>query len=323
MKKLKMAILLAIIVSMVTVMGCGSKNGVIDDPIVPPVGKKLPELKTTQVTEITAISALVSVDVVTAPSAFTEAGVMIGSTKYPLSPVSSTNFTVRINGLTANTDYTVKAYAIVPEGTAYGNDLSFKTANAAANTITDIDGNVYGTIVIGTQTWMTSELKVKHYRDGSAIANVTDDTAWGKLTTGAYCHFLNNASNQVFYNYYAVTNSKGILPTGWHIPTVVDWDRLDTYLGNTSGAKLREAGTAHWPAPNSSTTSNNASGFTAIPTSSRDYNGVFVSASEAVWAIADKENTVVVARYITATKGYTGNRQVGETAGVSIRGIKD
>lgn len=307
--------------------GCGSKNGVIDDPIVPPpVGKKLPELKATQVTEISATSALVSVDVIAAPSAFTEAGVIIGSTKYQLSPLSSTNFTVRINGLTANTDYTVKAYAVAFEGTAYSNELAFKTNTTSANTITDIDGNVYGTVVIGTQTWMTSELKVKHYRDGSPITNVTDDTAWGKLTTGAYCNFLNNTANQLFYNYYAVTNPKGILPIGWHVPTEAEWNLLDSYVGGNgkdSGVQLREAGTAHWPAPNSLTTSNNASGFTAIPTSSRDYNGAFVSASEAVWAIADKVGNVVSARIITATLPYTGNRQVRETAGVSIRGIKD
>ena len=58
-------------------------------------------------------------------------------------------------------------------------------------TITDIDGNIYGTTQIGAQVWLTENLKVTKYRDGTAIPNVTVNGTWVALTTGAYCVYNN------------------------------------------------------------------------------------------------------------------------------------
>ena len=137
-------------------------------------------------------------------------------------------------------------------------------------TVTDIDGNIYETIQIGDQEWMAENLKVTHYRDGTAITNVTDNAPWVALTTEAYCIYNNNVSNEVdtygaLYNWYAVADSRNIAPEGWHVPTDAEWQVLVDYLGGdaVAGGKMKEAGTTHWLDPNMGAT--NESGFTALP----------------------------------------------------------
>jgi uncharacterized protein (TIGR02145 family) len=149
-----------------------------------------------------------------------------------------------------------------------------------AGTVTDIDGNVYQTVAIGTQEWMVENLKVTHYRNGDSIPNVPDVTDWSGLTTGAYCEYDNDISNVAtygrLYNWYAVSDSRNIAPTGWHVPTDDEWKQLEMTLGmsqaqadsigwrgTTEGGKLKEVGTTHWLTPNTGAT--NESGFSALP----------------------------------------------------------
>jgi uncharacterized protein (TIGR02145 family) len=139
----------------------------------------------------------------------------------------------------------------------------------ATGTVTDIDGNVYATLQIGTQTWMVENLKVKHYRNGDPIPNVEDTTAWGTLSSGAFCWYNNDSSNNVtygkMYNWFAVADIRNIAPDGWHVPTDAEWTILINYLGNANiaGGKMKETGTLHWYSPNAGAT--NESGFTALP----------------------------------------------------------
>ena len=151
-------------------------------------------------------------------------------------------------------------------------------------TDTDIDGNTFGTIKIGTQTWMLDNLKTTHYLDGTPIPEITDGTAWVSLTIGAYCNFNNDAANVAtygrLYNFYAATDPVHILApkAGWHVPTQAEWDQLETYLGGTLtngaapiiGRKLKETGTVHWAAPN---LADNVSGFTSLPGGDRTWLG--------------------------------------------------
>jgi uncharacterized protein (TIGR02145 family) len=143
--------------------------------------------------------------------------------------------------------------------------------------VTDIDGNVYDTIKIGTQVWLQEGLKATHYRDGSAIPMVMSDSAWGKLTTGAYCVYNNDTSNiNVYgrlYNWYAITNPSNICPVGWHIPTDSEWVVLINYLGGDSIAGAALKSTASWSLPNTNAT--NSSGFNGLATGYRYYNGGF------------------------------------------------
>lgn len=102
-------------------------------------------------------------------------------------------------------------------------------------TVTDFDGNIYHVVTIGTQDWLIENLKVTHYRTGDAIPNVTGNTQWGNLTTGAYCDYDNSVGNGTtygrLYNWFAVNDSRKIAPTGWHVSSDAEWTVLTTYLG--------------------------------------------------------------------------------------------
>jgi uncharacterized protein (TIGR02145 family) len=144
--------------------------------------------------------------------------------------------------------------------------INFTPLPPCAGTVTDIDGNVYQTVTIGTQVWMKENLKVTHYRNGEAIPNVTDGNVWGALTTGAYCEYNNDVNNVATYGRlyisYAVADNRNIAPTGWHVPSDAEWKQLEMTLGMSQaqadsvgwhgapvGGKLKEAGTTHWLAP--------------------------------------------------------------------------
>jgi hypothetical protein len=136
------------------------------------------------------------------------------------------------------------AWTMVPKGNA-GQVLTESSSQIPIWTnptvVTDIDGNIYSTVTIGTQTWMKQDLKTTRYNDGAAIPLVTDNTAWAALTTPGYCLY-NNTNNAdsirtfgALYNWYAVNTGK-LAPTGWHVATDAEWTTLTTYLGGTTVA---------------------------------------------------------------------------------------
>lgn len=182
-------------------------------------------------------------------------------------------FTSHLTGLKPGTKYYVRAYATNSAGTSYGNCESFTTFS-----IKDIDGNGYNTVTIGTQVWMTTNLKVTHYNNGDNLINVTSDDEWSTLTESAYCCYKNNLSNSLvygkLYNFYAAADSRNVCPDGWHVPSIEDWITLFRFLGNefTADVKMREAGTAHWI---QDTGADNSSGFTFLPAGNRESDGRF------------------------------------------------
>jgi uncharacterized protein (TIGR02145 family) len=172
-----------------------------------------------------------------------------------------------ISGLTINTTYYVRGFAITSAGTAYGETKSFTTLKENYGTITDVDGNVYHTIVIGSQVWMVENLNTIHYRNGDPVSLIVDST-WGHLTIGAgrYNKFSNISDYNLYgllYNGYAISDSRGLCPAGWHIPTYSEFMILQDYLGGEeiAGGKMKE--TTHWNAPNTGAT--NESGFSGLP----------------------------------------------------------
>jgi uncharacterized protein (TIGR02145 family) len=150
-----------------------------------------------------------------------------------------------------------------------------------AQSVKDIDGNVYKTVTIGKQLWMAENLKTTKFNDGAAISLVADDQAWGALITPAFCWYnkdeaVNKNKYGALYNWYTVNTNK-LCPKGWHVATDAEWTTLTTYLGGESvaGGKLRETEIIHWEKPNSGAT--NESGFTSLPGGYRNNHGAFAN----------------------------------------------
>jgi uncharacterized protein (TIGR02145 family) len=201
---------------------------------------------------------------------------------------------------------------------------------AVIGTVTDIDGNIYKTIKIGSQTWMMENLKVTHYNDGTAIKNILDNDGWKAATTGAYCDYNNvpayGATYGKLYNWYAVTDSHKLAPKGFHIPTDAEWTTLYNYLGGYRevGMKIQEQGTTHWAANTGAT---NSTLFTALPGgglnfqstrtpwNSIEYDGYWWSATA-----NGASNAWYMDLYV---KGYFERHDSPKYYGYSVRCIKD
>lgn len=103
--------------------------------------------------------------------------------------------------------------------------------------ISDIDGNTYNTVPIGSQCWMKENLKTTTYNNSTAIPNVNEFTAWGGLTTGAYVWYVGDISWKnkygALYNWFATVDPNGLCPAGWHVPTNDELTDLTDYIGGT------------------------------------------------------------------------------------------
>jgi len=152
-------------------------------------------------------------------------------------------------------------------------------SNNPTGTVTDIDGNLYRTVTIGSQVWMAENLKATKFNDGTPIQVVSDCTQWSNLNYAGYCWFNNDSTTNsnpygALYNGYSVTTGK-LSPTGWHIPSETEWYTLINFLGGEyfAGGKMKETGTTHWNSPNVGAT--NTSGFLAVPGGNRWPQGDF------------------------------------------------
>jgi uncharacterized protein (TIGR02145 family) len=240
----------------------------------------------------------------------------------------SGSFSSSINGLSPNTIYYVRAYGTNSFGTGYGNEISFLTVSSTGTTITDLEGNVYTTVNIGTQVWMTSNLRSTKFRDGTSIPLVTDNTNWANLSTPAYCWYNNDPSNKgtygALYNWYTVNTSK-VCPTGWHVPTDTEWSALIDYLGGetTVGGTLKEIGTSHWQTPNTNAT--DVAGFKALPGGYRYNQGSFsgVGSSANWWSAPEFSTSLAWYRYVNYNNNFVGNGGSFKYNGFSIRCLKD
>jgi uncharacterized protein (TIGR02145 family) len=150
--------------------------------------------------------------------------------------------------------------------------VTLTSCKKSTPSINDIDGNSYKTKKIGTQIWMLENLKVTKYKNGDLIPHVQDSTQWSNLTTGAWCYYENDPTKGILYNWYAVNDSRGIAPEGWHVPSDVEWSTLSDYLGGdqTSGNKMKSK--SGWI---SNGNGSNTSGFSALPGGLRNDIGGF------------------------------------------------
>ena len=232
-----------------------------------------------------------------------------------------------MKGLQPGTDYYVRAYATSETDTVFGGNVFFSTKGY--ETVTDVEGNVYKNVAIGTQTWMAENLRTTKLSDGTPIPLVKGEAAWAGLTTPGYCWYKNEEEGfkptyGALYNWYTVNSGK-LCPQGWHIPGDEEWTKLTIYLGGEiiAGGKLKESGSTYWVEPNNAAT--NESGFTAYPGGFRYYDGKFFDFgfSSYWWSSKDYSATRAWFRFIYYSDGNIYRFNNNKKNGFSVRCLKD
>ena len=322
----------------------------------------LPTVMTTEVSNITANSAVCGGNVTEdGGSEVTARGVCWGTSPEPTGDEGHTSdslgigeFTSTITGLTANTTYYVRAYAINSEGTAYGTEKSFTTLGdipscATTPTVIDYDNNVYNTVQIGSQCWMKENLRTTTYADGTSIEQGSTSSR-----DVAYWYYpnndtLNKATYGLLYNWKAVmrnsssssvnpSNVQGICPNGWHVPSDAEWTQLTDYVSsqsqyvcgsdNTYVAKAL-ASTTGWKsstntcAVGNTQSNNNATGFGALPAGT--YRGRYYFFGEGVnyWSATESNRLYAYFRGFGNYYAFVGRDVNDKYYGCSVRCLRD
>ena len=227
----------------------------------------------------------------------------------------------------------------------YGNGGN---GGGGGGTVTDQNGNSYNYLSYGNQAWTVENAEMVTYRDGTPIPEVTDNTEWENLTTGAWAYYNNDPTKGKLYNWYAVmgihdtdpnTPNKEFAPEGWHVPTDAEWTTLEEYLiasgynydGTTTENKIAKAmaSTTGWSSstgtgtPGNDQSLNSDSGFNAFPEGylngsfgNEGFNAIFWSSTEYFPDDAWFRNLLINSSYL-----YRGN--VYKHLGFSVRFVRD
>ncbi len=252
-----------------------------------------------------------------------------GSENYTLVVTLGANLTSYINNtLEENTEYSYRVCAInsTHDVGEYTNEASVTTFKSL--TVSDIDGNVYLAVSIGTQIWMAENLKTTRFNDGTEIQLVTDDSEWNKLITPGLSWYDNQPDNGdtygALYNYSSI-ETDNLCPSGWHVPTDEEWTTLSDYLGGESvaGGKLKEAGSQHWISPN--TLATNDFDFTALPGGYHNANGSYNLIGEFGRWWSSSESGLVTSwfRKIGYDSSAITRKQNARNSGFSVRCVMD
>jgi len=226
----------------------------------------------------------------------------------------------------------------------------------SAGIVTDNDGNVYQTVVIGTQTWMRENLKTTKYNDGTEIPLITNDSSWKTMKTPAYCWYNNDTKYKktygALYNWFTIHTGK-LAPVGWHVASKDEWKILSDYLtakpGKSENAGSALASSGDWtvtdiqvnpysytekdisPVGNAKN-KNNSSGFNAQPSGYRNTmsgsNTTFKDLGKTtMWWCSDsglgESNAMVSYIGLTYVSSSFGASLDYSTNGCSVRCIKD
>jgi uncharacterized protein (TIGR02145 family) len=259
-------------------------------------------------------------------------------------------FSITIKELELRTIYYVRAFAINSTGLAYGNEVMFRTNDSP---VTDIDGNVYPTVVIGKQIWMARNLTVTRYADGTPVPYTPDNYWWDSLQVDekGYCYYNNSTARGntygALYTWSAAVNGvdsldpdlehiQGVCPAGWHLPGDGEWKELEIHLGMSPltadsegwrgdiGGKLKSTGREFWLIPNEGAT--NETRFTALPAGDRFPKGDFFNLyySTFFWTSSNYDQNHALARglgyYVTTMyRGHSDSKKYG----FSVRCVRD
>jgi uncharacterized protein (TIGR02145 family) len=198
--------------------------------------------------------------------------------------------------------------------------------------VTDIEGNTYNTIGIGSQIWMAENLKTTTLKDNSLIPSVLNDSIWATnyYHSPGYCWYNNDSiiNKKVYgalYNFYVV-GTELLCPSGWHVPDESEWNTLESFLGGPeiAGGNLKDYYKSLWKDPNPCLVNNY--GFYALPGGERlNYSGDFFQVGESGfwWTKTSKNDFYAYSRSMSFSDKSLRTYEINKKAGCSVRCIKD
>lgn len=194
--------------------------------------------------------------------------------------------------------------------------------------VKDVDGNSYKVVKIGNQLWTASNSNVSTFRNGDTIPHVKSAEEWqkaGENEQPAWCYYDNESSNEEkygkLYNWYAVTDERGIAPEGWRVPTDEDWKTLEKTLGGVEKAGEALKSKTEW----TKKVGKNSSGFSALPGGYRNYKGDFDSKGKygAFWSSSESVDNMAWYRYLFDDNNLLNRLNFSKEDGMSVRWVKD
>jgi len=297
-------------------------------------------ITTTEATNITSTTATAGGNITDAGGGTISArGICWGTAPNPTiagnktsNGTSTGTFTGNLTPLTDGTTYYYRAYATNSFGTTYGQEFSFITP------VTDIEGNMYKTVVIGTKVWMAENLKVTKFNDNSAITLASESVDWIVLTGAGYCWYNNDPDFNkpiygALYNWFAAS-SANICPTGWHVATDEEYNALEVGLGlaqadvniwgwrgTDHGSKMKSA--TGWNAGENGT---NTSGFTALPGGYRFFSDGLFNGQNSIgywWTATEHDTERGWYRRLDGNSAAVYKASTDKRAGKAIRCVKN
>jgi uncharacterized protein (TIGR02145 family) len=211
--------------------------------------------------------------------------------------------------------------------------LNVHNPNLVYGSVTDQEGNVYKTIVIGSQEWMAENLNTGTYNNGDIITANLNAVDWANATEGSWSY--NSEVESLFcpygklYNWQACVDARQLCPTGWHVPSNDEWTILRNYLGGgIAGGKMKTIGTIEtssglWLSPNPDAT--NFSGFSGVPGGSRGSQGGFDSVGNygAWWSSTEFDGNDAWFRALNYNNYNFDENYSNKNTGYSVRCLRD
>ena len=204
----------------------------------------------------------------------------------------------------------------------------YKETLTTSNKIKDADGNIYTSVTIGIQEWMSENLITTKYADGTPIPNVTDSTQWGNLITGAWSHYDNDSQNDrrygKLYNWHAASDLRNVCPIGWHLPSDAEWTVLNDYLSvnghsGTEGTTLKS--TSGWSRNNGT----DDYGWFGLPGGYRNNDGVFyfIANVGSWWSSSEGKTNNSWYRLLNYNNDKVYRNSFSKRNGFSVRCLRD